>query len=1151
MGAESGLAERLLALGDARDEDEVDREQRRLEVAKDASDLVLQGRLSLLHLVAMKQTKHLLTSDSKLARTEGTLLLAEVVKGTLTVLTKHEVDHVLAFFCERLKDWHTLRATLSGCRALLGNTEGTGGSGGIKKMAAGSAGTLSVSEGTRLTRENAKLLARSLFEHVDVQSHSQPNRQLCFEIVDALLREPYDEAVLELAAAGPVASPPDSSGSRDEAGEDLLEVLVRFLDGEKDPRCLLLAFGSIERAVGLLRGKGGRELDLAVVRNAAALADVLSCYFPLSFSPPKDAAKTVTREDLLEALFSCYCSTPSLFPHLIQLLEDRFPSPKSETKVEGLRLLGYFLEKFAGDLRADYEEHDEKKQELEALVDQAWDLLRAQISQRQDTASTVADASCDVASRALEALGKLADLLGPCSLKVVDLAFEDAEVVAALAACASGPSGSEDPPHRPKSKTMAHCRALEVLSTVAGSSVLAFAEVLRRTREAVDVLQGLDREPILAVHFVFKMTLALGGLERDASTEGMEEFRVELPDLCRALLRLLPRVGMDAEDDFRTASECLGALENCCALRGDWIGKEVVEEVVMGLVEFSLSPGGAATEDHGVRVALVVSRVHRVHRDADLVDRVIRRTLEALAAGGEWEGDRALLMLAVIAEERCELSTDIAFKLTHRAVLDWGHGSGPCSRVTSSILTKIGTNIMPHLYKCTCDHRESGGTLKPVSKIVQNLIRLLERALAAGHGEEEGVLRNILCSLSYTTMLCTEEMRAEYAAEAVGLLASGEEALVVGEISTSRPAAAAAAAAAEEDAPLLSLNPASEVAGEARHLVAAAVLTPLGVPLPQGEAEDVLHALLGGALGAGTDVAAGEISVALAGRVNGLGSSQVEEIVVPLVTEVLLSHVRSCESGEGVSSGLTALAWIARALAMRKHKATDAVLDEMFSVLCDPENNGQALSLGRTFSAVISTEHDALVDTWGWTAKLLWRQKLFVSLSSRLFARLEQNKGEPDTLAGLHQVFSHLVKSVHFSVLKPSAKEVVRHLVASVPLLLSRDQAQAAGALAANLETLKTALADDAMRGVVEDEVGEAVAALVAASGAGRHNGGRSSALLRRRALECIALLVRLPHHVLYPFFHEVRKQLDRCLDDDKREVRSVAGSTMRAWRTL
>jgi len=137
MGAESGLAERLLALGDARDEDEVDREQRRLEVAKDASDLVLQGRLSLLHLVAMKQTKHLLTSDSKLARTEGTLLLAEVVKGTLTVLTKHEVDHVLAFFCERLKDWHTLRATLSGCRALLGNTEGTGGSGGIKKMAAG------------------------------------------------------------------------------------------------------------------------------------------------------------------------------------------------------------------------------------------------------------------------------------------------------------------------------------------------------------------------------------------------------------------------------------------------------------------------------------------------------------------------------------------------------------------------------------------------------------------------------------------------------------------------------------------------------------------------------------------------------------------------------------------------------------------------------------------------------------------------------------------------------------------------------------------------------------------------------------------------------------------------------------------------------
>merc|ERR1711959_42640 len=137
------------------------------------------------------------------------LVLVGILESVRTVLTKHEVGHILSFLCDRLKDWHTLRPTLTSLKVLLGGRL-------QRKRRAdeseeeeeeeeeyrerqlkqeGEKTTSATTSGKRnraaalLTPENVKLLATSFFSHVDVQSHSQPIRQLSFEIAELLLSD--------------------------------------------------------------------------------------------------------------------------------------------------------------------------------------------------------------------------------------------------------------------------------------------------------------------------------------------------------------------------------------------------------------------------------------------------------------------------------------------------------------------------------------------------------------------------------------------------------------------------------------------------------------------------------------------------------------------------------------------------------------------------------------------------------------------------------------------------------------------------------------------------------------------------------------------------------------------------------------------------
>jgi len=107
--------------------------------------------------------------------------------------------------------------------------------------------------------------------------------------------------------------------------------VIRQIDGEKDPRCLLLVFRFVPFVTKLFNVDNCYE----------DLFEVVSCYFPITFSQPKDDPIGITQHDLLEALTICLTSTPIFATLVLDLVFEKLGSGMDTAKLQGYDLLGY------------------------------------------------------------------------------------------------------------------------------------------------------------------------------------------------------------------------------------------------------------------------------------------------------------------------------------------------------------------------------------------------------------------------------------------------------------------------------------------------------------------------------------------------------------------------------------------------------------------------------------------------------------------------------------------------------------------------------------------------------------------------------------------------------------------------------------------
>ncbi|KAM9426787.1 MMS19 nucleotide excision repair protein homolog isoform 2-T2 [Pholidichthys leucotaenia] len=280
--------------------------------AKDVAKGVKDGEFTILQLVEALGPS--LTSSQPHTRARGVQLLSEVLLDCYGGLTEREVEVLIAFYENRLKDHYVVTPpVLKGLRALTK----------CKTLPPGSAVSM----------------LKSLFQDVHVQSLMLTERAYVYNMLINLMET--REAELK------------------GLGADFVFGFVQSMDGERDPRNLLLAFQIAKNIIqrGYNLGKFAEELF-----------EVTSCYFPIDFTPPPNDPHGITKEELTKALRAVLTGTPKFAEFLLPLLIEKLDSDVQSAKLDSLQTLTACASQY---------EHKDLAEFLEGL----WSSLRREVFQ--------------------------------------------------------------------------------------------------------------------------------------------------------------------------------------------------------------------------------------------------------------------------------------------------------------------------------------------------------------------------------------------------------------------------------------------------------------------------------------------------------------------------------------------------------------------------------------------------------------------------------------------------------------------------------------------------------------------------------------------------------------------------------------------------
>ncbi|KAB0399964.1 hypothetical protein E2I00_007394, partial [Balaenoptera physalus] len=218
-------------------------------------------------------------------RARGIQLLSQVLLQCHSLLLEKEVVHLILFYENRLKDHHlVIPSVLQGLRAL----------------------SLCVA----LPPGLAVSVLKAIFQEVHVQSLPQVDRHTVYSIITNFMRTREEEL----------------KG----LGADFTFGFIQVMDGEKDPRNLLVAFRIVRDLI---------SRDYSLGPFVEELFEVTSCYFPIDFTPPPNDPHGIQREDLILSLRAVLASTLRFAEFLLPLLIEKVDSEILSAKLDSLQTL--------------------------------------------------------------------------------------------------------------------------------------------------------------------------------------------------------------------------------------------------------------------------------------------------------------------------------------------------------------------------------------------------------------------------------------------------------------------------------------------------------------------------------------------------------------------------------------------------------------------------------------------------------------------------------------------------------------------------------------------------------------------------------------------------------------------------------------------
>ncbi|CAO3631265.1 unnamed protein product [Cunninghamella blakesleeana] len=107
---------------------------------------------------------------------------------------------------------------------------------------------------------------------------------------------------------------------------NFIDGFISVMDGEKDPRNLLLAFDLIKYMID--------KLDIS--RNVEDLFDILFCYFPISFTPPSNDPLAISSDELKLRLRCCLAASPYFAYFATPLLTEKLKTCTGSAKKDAM-----------------------------------------------------------------------------------------------------------------------------------------------------------------------------------------------------------------------------------------------------------------------------------------------------------------------------------------------------------------------------------------------------------------------------------------------------------------------------------------------------------------------------------------------------------------------------------------------------------------------------------------------------------------------------------------------------------------------------------------------------------------------------------------------------------------------------------------------
>ncbi|XP_026172055.1 MMS19 nucleotide excision repair protein homolog isoform X2 [Mastacembelus armatus] len=885
--------------------------------AKDAATGVRDGQFTILQLVEALGLS--LTSSQPHTRARGVQLLSEVLQDCYGNLTEREVEVLIAFYENRLKDHFVITPhVLNGLRALT--------------------------KSTVLPPGSAVSMLRSLFQDIPVQSLKMEERSYVYNMLISLMES--REAELK------------------GLGADFVFGFVQSMDGERDPRNLLLAF---QIANNIIR----RSYDLGTFTEE--LFEVTSCYFPIDFTPPPNDPHGITKEELIQALRAVLTGTPKFAEFLLPLIIEKLDSDVQSAKLDSLQTLTACVSQY---------EHKDLAEFLEGL----WASLRREVFQTssekiESAGLTALTALTSCLSRSVlnsdseDSLRTFLDLvLNDCKHHLCEpdlkLVWPSAKLL--QAACSASTRAS----HIVTAAVMPSLIE-QYSSRTQCSHRRTLLEVVQRFVQSVKISQSLENE---SVFLAFSQPLC--NMVFSALTESNSSLQITATSV---LTSLAQQTGLLLDSDIELAVDHLTRL----------LLTEEDDRVSLAVVECA----GALAQLYPA--AFITKLIPRLKKEmfSEPMEQDNRREPSELHSHNAVR-QRCLSALAAVSKQPSVVleSTPVLLE-----VLSSAHTGSASFSVEEVVLA---CRSLQRIAEQVQDTEKTGRCFHDI--IIPRLLSLALQAALQGEGSsgcrsplvEEVVLSAMVPVISTSCSRLQPTLAGQTASRAVSLFLDGDVSFLPDNSFPSH-------------IQLLKQGDSWSQSQMVCLLMGCMCSLPCSVEVPQ--VDQLLSQLEEMSCTCSHPLSYTAAAKCFAGLVNKRPLGDSLDSLIQRTMKRVCSEL-DCTTSAVRTQAFTLLIWVAKALLLRYHPLSTALTDKLFSLLDDAELGATAAN---GFSLLMSDSVDVLNRSYHADVRIMYRQRFFSENSAKLvqgFNAAPQEK-KPNYLKALSNIVNKLPKQVQVTEL--------------------------------------------------------------------------------------------------------------------------------------